>query len=79
MLKLRTIYPYGLNDRLEDEYKKENTRVLVGNKFPRVPRNHDRLSRGTIHKNNNYFSPDKFLIKLKHHLTHSLLDVPNFC
>ena len=63
----------------KDEYKKENTRVLVGNKFPRVPRNHDRLSRGTIHKNNNYFSPDKFLIKLKHHLTHSLLDVPNFC
>ena len=38
MLKLRTIYPYGLNDRLEDEYKKENTHVLVGNKFPHVPR-----------------------------------------
>ena len=34
MLKLRTIYPYGLNYCLGDEYKKENTHVLVYNKFP---------------------------------------------
>ena len=33
MLKLRTIYPYGLNYCLGVEYKKENTHVLVYNKF----------------------------------------------
>ena len=33
LLKLRTIYPYCLNDCLVDEYKKENNHVLVGNKF----------------------------------------------
>jgi len=24
MLKLRTVFPYGLNDRVGDEYKNEN-------------------------------------------------------
>ena len=28
MLQLRTIYPYGSNNYLEDEYKKENTHAL---------------------------------------------------
>ena len=67
MLKLITIYPYSLNDRLEDEYKKENTHVLVGTKFPHVPSKHDKVSYRTIHKNINPFSPDEFLMKLKHH------------
>ena len=67
MLKLRNIYPYGLNDRLEDEYKKKNTHVLVGTKFPPVPSKHDKVSYRTIHKNMNPFSPDEFLMKLKHH------------
>ena len=25
MMKLKTMYPYGLNDRYDDEYKTENT------------------------------------------------------
>ena len=41
MLKLRTIYPYGLNDRPWDEYKKKDTHVLVGNTFQPLPRKHD--------------------------------------
>ena len=56
LLMLRTVYPCGLNDCLGDEYKKEDTYVLIGNKFPSLPRKHDRVSRGTIHKNNNSFS-----------------------
>ena len=34
-----------------DEYKKEDNIVLVGNKFPPLPKKHDRVSRGTIYKN----------------------------
>lgn len=33
MLRLRNVYPYGLNDLLGDEYDKDNTHALVGNKF----------------------------------------------
>ena len=58
VLKLRTSYPYGLNERLGDEYKKEDTHMLVGNKFPLLPRKHDRLPVETIHKNHNSLSLD---------------------
>ena len=56
MLMLRTVYLYDLNDCLEDEYKKENTYVLVGNKFPSLFGKHDRVSGGRIHKKNNPLS-----------------------
>ena len=78
MPKLRTVYPYCLNNCLGDEYKKVGTHLLVCNKFPSLPRKYNRVSRGTIHKNNNSFSPEEFLIKLKHHLSPNLLDAPNF-
>ena len=32
-LKLRAVYPYGLNDLLGDEYKESDTRVDEGNKL----------------------------------------------
>ena len=76
MLKLRTVYPYALSDRVGDEYKKENTYVCVGNKFPPIPRKHNRISRGTCHKKNNSLSPDEFLIKMKHDV--NLSNVPYF-
>lgn len=37
MLKLRTVYI--LNDWLRNEYNKDYTHKLVGNKFPPLPRN----------------------------------------
>ena len=33
MLTLQTVYPYGLNDRVVDEYMEEKERRVVGNKF----------------------------------------------
>ena len=75
MVQLRTIYPYGLNDCLGNEYKKKNIHVLVSNKFPPPFRKHARVFRGTIHRNNNFFSSDVFPIKLKHHLSHNLSDI----
>ena len=53
MMKLRSFYPYGLNDHLGDEYRKKNTHMLVGNKFLPLPRKQERVSRGTIHQDNN--------------------------
>ena len=47
-------------------------------KFPPLPRKHDRVSRGIIHNNNNFFSPDEFFVKLNNHLSHNLSDLPNF-
>lgn len=38
MLKLRSVYPYGVNDSLGDEYTKVNTHVFAGNKFPLLPK-----------------------------------------
>ena len=52
--------------------------VLIGNKFPPLLRKH-RVFPGTIHKNNNCFVPDEFLINLKRNLNHNLPNVPNFC
>ena len=46
MLKLRTVYPYGLNDRLGDEFKDDNCHMQVGNKFPALSRAFTRLGRG---------------------------------
>ena len=71
MLKLKTVYPYGLNNHLGVEYKKEVTHVLIGNKLSPLYRKHDRVSRGTVQKNNISFSPDEFLMKLKHHISHN--------
>ena len=44
--------------------------VLVGNKFPPLPRKHNRNSLGTFHKKKK-LSPGEFLITLKHHLNHN--------
>ena len=58
VLKLRTVYPNGLNERIRDKYKKEDAHMLVGNTFPFLPRKPDRVSSETIPKNHNYLFPD---------------------
>ena len=59
--------------------KREDTHTLVGDKCPPLPMKQDKFSRRVSHKNNNSFSPGKFFIKLKQHLSHNQLHVPNFC
>ena len=45
MKKLRTICPYGLNDRYGDEYKIENTHINVAIFSPFFPpRKHNRIN-----------------------------------
>lgn len=69
---------HGLTDPLRDEYKKDDTHVLVGNKFLSLLRTENRVSCGTSLKINNSVSSAEFLIKIKHHLNNYLLDVPKF-
>ena len=38
MLKLRTVYPYGLNDRIGDEYMSEKENINIYSKFPSLKR-----------------------------------------
>ena len=47
MLKLRTVYRYGLNDRI-DEYQREE-RKCVARRFPPLKRNFERRARGNFH------------------------------
>lgn len=56
--------PFGLNDQLEEEHKKNGSHLLVGNKFTPVSRKQNRIV-ARFRKNNDYLSPDEFLIKLK--------------
>ena len=43
MLKVRTVYPYALNDCLGDEYEKKDNHVLEKSKFPPLPRKYHRV------------------------------------
>ena len=53
--------------------------MLVGNKFPPLPRTQNRVSCSLSQKNNNSLSPYDFLMKArKQHLNHKLSSVPNF-
>ena len=64
MLKLRTVYLYGLNDWLEDTYKKDDY-DFVGDNFPPLPRKCNMISCYSSHKNNNPLSPGELIVKFK--------------
>ena len=50
MHELRTIFPYGLNDRIWDEFNNDNKHVNVAAKFSSLPRKCSRANRGKNHK-----------------------------
>ena len=60
MLKLRTVYPYGLNDRVGDEFKVEKNQKLIGQQFPKLSRNFNRRSRGNSN-NSTHLDVETFL------------------
>ena len=78
MLKLRTVFPYGLNDRIGDEFKNQDTHFAVANKFPPLKRARARISRGTLRKGKNPMTIHEFLEKLSNMLLSSLPDALNF-
>ena len=79
ILKLRTAYPYGLNDRLGDEFTKCSANEgLIGKKFPPLSRKHLRFSRGSHIKQNNT-KPNEFFNKFLYNLKHDRPNIHNFC
>ena len=78
MLKLRTVFPYGLNDRIGDEFKNQKTHFAVANRFPPLNRAQPRTSRGILRKGNNPLSIKTFLTKLSDKLQTSLPDALYF-
>ena len=78
MMLLRTVYPYGLNDRVGDEYKTANTYINVANKFLSLPRKYIRANRETLHKGISKLLPNEFISNLSDILESSITDAPNF-
>ena len=62
ILQLRTVFPDGLNDRLSGEFKTPEREVLIGRKFPQLPRIHERIGRGS-HDTKTVDHPNKFISK----------------
>ena len=75
MMELRTVYPYGLNDRVGD--KTANTHINVANKFPSLARKYIRANRGTLHKGISKLLPNEFISDLSDILESSIIDAPN--
>ena len=78
MLRLRSVYPYGLNDRIGDDFKHTQSQSRVGSLFPPLPRLHQRVSRGKFHKRVSILLPDKFISNLNDYLINDLPATMNF-
>ena len=78
MLKLRTVFPYGLNDRIGDEYKTDQFQHAIASRFPPLKRSHPRIKRGISRKGHNTVTHTVFLKKLNNLLQNNLHDSLNF-
>ena len=78
MHELRTIFPYGFNDRIGDKFKTDNKHIKAAAKFSSLPRKHGRSNRGRNHEGVPLLLPRRFLNDLNHMLNTSTKDAPNF-
>ena len=79
MLTLQTVYPYGLNDRLGDEYMAEKDGRVVGNKFLPLHRLYKRPEYNySKNKLDNSFLKQNFVKIFTTHLDHNLKDTGYF-
>ena len=75
--KLRTIYPYGLNEQASGkETDSSALQPAIGKLFPPLPRNGSRPTRSRENRNDNssIISCEQFFIKLDHLLNHDILN-----
>ena len=75
MLKLRTVYPYGLNDRVVNEFKTEHNK-LIAIQFLRLDRRYVRKSHGN--NSNTKVSSSTFITELQNNLQHNLKNTINY-
>ena len=78
MLKLRTIYPYGLNDKIGTEKTPATEQSYIGKRFPPLKRNFSRVSRRGNKKGSDGLTHTDFLSKLDGYLQYNLKDTINF-
>ena len=79
MLTLQTVYPYGLNHRVGDEYMAEKDSGVVGSKFLPLHRLYKRLEYNySKSKLDNSFLKRNFVKILTTHLDHNLKDTGYF-
>ena len=77
MLKLRTVYPYGLNDRIGDEYMFEKDNTNIFSRFPPLKRIIQRLKVRTKSDVSNTFVVDHFFYIVNESLRTNLRNTMN--
>ena len=82
MLKLGTVYSYGLNDSTENKDKCQSGKEcedLTGKVFPSLPRimQRDNNARHQNRKGQIYFNQNLFINQLEHQLNHDLPNASN--
>ena len=75
---LRTVFPYGLNDRVGDDFMRDQANVRIGLKFPSLKRTFDRVSRRNSRKGSKGMTHKTFLNKLEEILKSNLKEALNF-
>ena len=78
MHELRTISPYGLNDRIGDEFNNDNKHINVAAKSSSLPRKCSCANRGKNHKGVPRLLPQQSVKDLNQMLNTSIKDTPNF-
>ena len=81
MHTLRTVYPYGLNDREFNETSIKDGNEIIGKRFNRMPRTFNRVVNASRHCHNNEdrnYSYKTFLDKFSNCLLSDLKNVGNF-
>ena len=80
ILKLRTMYPYGLNNKIGDEFQHVTDDNVIGVYFPHLERKSDRPvnTRHPRNYKNTYFNTAAFISKLDDILQNDIKNAPNF-
>ena len=78
MKTLRTVYPYGLNDRMSDDYMADQSKDKIGLKFPPLKRTFSRVGRGTKRKGAPSLNHQSFMDQLDSILNTNIKEAANF-
>ena len=76
--QMRTAFPFGLNDRIDDEFKTQEQKQNVHAQFPSLKRLHPRKARGREKKGNCKLLPGDFVSQLHTYLANNIASAMNF-
>ena len=77
MLKLQTVYPFGLNDRIGDEYMENRNHDNVFSKFPPLKKIKERFKIRTKYDTSNTFVVDNFIYIINESIRTNLKNTMN--